>query len=303
MTEASVRQARPDDHDAVADFTAGTWADREMTDYVPAVFPEWVAGDGPDQRTVVATVDDHPVGLCQGVRLTADEAWLQGIRVDPAHRGEGHAAAMTAALHDWAAERGAVVARNMIFGWNDAALGAARHHGWEPGASARWVEPDPDGGARPALDVSEDVAAAWAHWTDSAARAWLDGLALDDEESWALSELTRRRLERMAADGRVLAVVDATARAMTVRAGIREEETEGGDTRRHVDYAVASWDDLDAGRSLLDAVRADAAEIGAETARVPIPETPGAVADAATARAPLSDEPFYVWRADLSDRS
>jgi len=308
MPEVQVRSADPADHEAVAAFTADTWAERDVSDYIPEVFPEWVDREGPTRHTVVATVADEPVGVCSGTILTDGEAWMQGIRVDPAHRSRGVGRAMTEALFDWARERGAAVARNMVFGWNDAALGSARDHGFEPATTGRWASPEPDGDATPDLPIREDVGAAWSHWTDGDARSWLRGLALDGEENWALAELTRDRLAELAGGdahpaGRVLAVVSGSTRAMTVTAGIRDRTDEEGETRRIADYAVASWADLPAARSLFDAIRTDAAARDVDGTRVCIPETPGSVADAASARAPLSDEPFYVMAADLTDRA
>lgn len=302
MTEPRVREARADDHDAVAAFTAGTWSDQGVSDYLADAFPDWVADEAPDRRTVVATLADRPVGVCSARLLTEEEAWMQGIRVDPDHRGSGIGTAMTHDLFDWAIDHGATVARNMIFGWNDAALGAARVHGYEPVTTGRWARPDPDPDAAPALPVREDAGAAWAQWTDSDARTWLSGLALDGDEDWALAELRRSRLEALADAGRVMAIVDDTTRAMTVTAGVREGTDEDGETVTVADYAVAAWDDPAAAESLFDAIRADAAARDVDGTRVLIPETTGAVMDAASAGAPLSDEPFYVTAADLTDR-
>ena len=307
MPEVQVRRAEPADHEAVAAFTAETWAEREVSDYIPEVFPEWVDREETGRRTVVATIAGEPVGVCSGTILTDGEAWMQGIRVDPAHRSRGVGRAMTEALFDWARERGAAVARNMVFGWNDAAIGTARDHGFEPATTGRWARPEPDADANPDLPVREDAGAAWSHWTDDDARAWLGGLALDGEENWALAELTRDRFEDLADSGRVLAVVDGSTRAMSVTAGVRERTDDEGGTRRIADYAVAAWTDLPAARSLFDTIRADAAgrDVDGQDidgTRVCIPETPGSVADAASARAPLSDQPFYVMAADLTDR-
>ncbi|MEF8775731.1 MAG: GNAT family N-acetyltransferase [Haloarculaceae archaeon] len=303
MGEVTVRRAEPADQDAVAAFTADTWAERDVSDYIPEVFSEWVAEAGADRRTVVATVGEEPIGVCSGTILTDGEAWMQGIRVDPDHRRSGVGQAMTDDLFDWARERGASVARNMVFGWNDAALGTARIHGFEPATTGRWARPEPDGGADPTLPMREEAAAAWSHWTDSDARAWLAGLALDGEEAWALAELRRDRFLDLADKGRVIAVVDGTTRAMTVTAGRREGTDDDGDSVTVADYAVASWDDLAAARSLFEAIRADAAARDVDGTRVLVPETPAFVTDAASTRAPLSDRPFYVMAADLTDRS
>ncbi len=301
MSEPTVRQARADDRDAVAAFTADTWAEQDVSDYIPDAFAEWVDAEGPDRHTVVATLEDRPVGVCSATMLTDEEAWMQGIRVAPDHRGSGVGRAMTQHLFDWAVDRGASTARNMIFGWNDEALSAARRHGFERATTCRWARPEPDADAEPDLPVRQDAAAAWTCWTDSDARSWLAGLALDGDEDWALAELTRGRLDALVADGRALAVVDGTARAMTVTAGVREGTEEDGTRVRVADYAVAAWSDPAAAASLVDAIRADAADRSVDGTRVPIPETPGAVTDAAAAGAPLSEHPFYVTAADLTD--
>lgn len=290
----TVRPARPDDHDAVSAFTDDTWPERDVGDYIPDVFPEWVAGDGPDQRTVVAEVEGTVAGLCQARLLSADEAWLQGMRVHPDHRGEGHGAALVDGLFEWCVDRGATVARNMVFGWNTAGLGQSRAVGFEPVTSCRWARPEP-ATVQPDLAVVERVDTAWRFWTDSDARHALRGLALATGEAWALSDLDRERLGSIADAGRVLTVLDGRARGMAARLGTRETD---GETV--ADYAVGAWADLAAARSLFDAIRADAAAVGADATRVCIPETARFVSDAAAARVALSDEPVYVFAADLT---
>jgi GNAT superfamily N-acetyltransferase len=292
-----VRQARADDHDAVAAFTESTWSDHDVGDYIADVFPEWVASDGEDQRTVVATVEDTPVGVCQAVRLTDDEAWLQGIRVHPDHRGAGHGKAMVADLCSWCHERGATVARSLVFGWNAAGMGQSRAVGFDPATTCRFIELAPD--EDPPVDgtVVDDTAVAWRFWTHSDAREHLSGLARASEQAWALSELSRARLEAMAANGRALALVDGGTRAMSARAGTRERD---GETV--AEYAVGAWTDTAAAQRLLGAVQTDAAACGADAARVLVPDTPRFVSDAATARCRLRDSTEYIFAADLTGR-
>jgi len=292
-----VRQARPEDHDAVAAFSADTWADREFEDYVPEAFPEWVETDGPGQHTVVATVEGEAVGVAQATVLTDAEAWLQGLRVHPDHRGRGHSMAMTDALLAWCRDRGVRVARNMVFDWNPAGMAQSRAAGLSPVTACRWARPEPRDIADATgtdLSVREDAQAAWRYWTGSDTREALGGLGLADEETWALAELTRERFEELAADGRALAVVGEDVRGMTVRRGTRERD---GETV--LDYAVVAWADADAARALFDAIRADAAGLGDRT-RVPVPATPRHVSGAALARAPLSDHSVHVFGANLS---
>lgn len=293
--DATVRQARTEDYEAVAAFTADTWDDREERDYIPEVFRDWVAGDGPDQRTVVADVDGDVAGLCQAIVLTDHEAWLQGMRVDPDYRQAGLGLRLVGHLFEWADERGATVARNMVFSWNDAGLGQSLAAGFEPTTSFRWAEPAPREGS-PGLTVDNDPAAAWSYWTASDARTELGGLALDGGRSWALSELTREELHRLADDQRVFAVKRDGTRGMACRV-----RTDGGpDDERIAEYGVAAWDDTDAADALVTAIRADAAELDADAVRMLISETPRHVAEAAFVRANTSDWPTFVTSADLT---
>jgi GNAT superfamily N-acetyltransferase len=331
MTTATVRRARRGDRDAVDAFTRDTWPDRDVADYLPRVFPEWVDADGRTRRTVVADAGDDPpttdlVGVASGVLLSDWEAWAQGLRVAPDRRGEGHAVALTRALFAWALDRGASVMRNMVFSWNAPSLGLSRAAGFEACTEFRWATPAPDPAADPALDVTADPDAGWAFWSGCDARAHLRGLALDAAESWALSELTRDRLGAAAADGRLLTVRDGGVRALSLRNRTYERETgdgggggdadgdcdaaggggddaSDGETETWVEYAVGAWADADAAAALFDAVARDAASVGADRTRVLIPESAAWVTDAAAARAGVSDQPDFVFQADLTGAS
>jgi GNAT superfamily N-acetyltransferase len=294
--DVTVRQARHEDTDAVTAFAEQVWDDRpETVDYIPDVFGSWVESDGPDQRTVVAEVDGTAAGCCQAVCLTDHEAWLQGMRVDPAHRGEGLGLAMVEDLLAWARERGATVARNMVFSWNDAGLGQSVAAGFDPVTSFRFAHPAPRDVAVPAR-VTADPSAAWDYWTASDGRTHLSGLALDRSQAWALSELTRPDLFELVTEERVFAVTDDGTRGMACRIGT----TTDGDGTALAEYAVGAWADREAAAALFDAIRADAADLGVERTRVLVPETPRHVAETAAVRAQLADWPDFVLAADLS---
>jgi GNAT superfamily N-acetyltransferase len=300
MTEPTVRQARQDDHAAVAAFTSETWSDRDQDDYIAAVFEDWVASDGPDQRTVVVDTGEDLGGICQVVLLTDHEAWFQGMRVNPRYRGAGFGRTMMGDLFAWARQRGATVGRAMVFSWNDAGFGITRAAGFDAGIEARWAEPDPDESATGPADYSivDDPDAAWSCWHRSDACHRLGGLGVDPEESWALSEVTRERLHRLADDQRVIAVQDDDGtRAMAAR--VRTWDRHDTDESWAV-YGASTWDSLDAARSLFAAIARDAATLGVDHTRVLIPETPGAVSDAAVGRAGISDDPVFVMEADLT---
>ena len=296
-----VRQARAGDVDAVAAFTRDTWDDREnASDYMPTAFPQWVETDGPRQRTFVLDVDDGDdvAGLLQCVLLSDREAWAQGMRVNPAYRGEGLSPRLSRAAFRWAHERGAKVCRNMVFSWNVAGLGQSRAVGFGPATEFRYATPEPDAEADPAMAVGSDPDAAWTFWTDSDTRSALGGLAMDFSESWAVSALTDDELVRAADDGRLLTVSDGGTRGFAVRAYTSDSE-EG---RRAV-YAVGAWADPAACRAVIDAVRRDAASVAADDVRLFVPEGVRWISDVAAARCPVSDEPDFVMAADLTDEA
>lgn len=295
--DVRTRQARRGDRAAVVAFTEDTWPERGG-DYIPRVFDEWVETDGPDQRTFVATVEERPVGICQSVMLSDHEAWAQGMRVDPDYRGADISPSLSHAVFEWAAERGASVCRNMVFSWNAAGLGQSRAVGFEPVTEFRWLTPEPDAAATHDLGVRRDPAAVWSAFRGSDAARHLRGLGLDLQESWALAEVTVDRLA--ASDSAFALVADGRRRAMTYRTRTFEREPDDGEPETCAEYGVAAWADHEALEALSAAIATDAAEAGAERARVLVPETPRHVSDAAYARVPFDDEPDFVLERDLT---
>ena len=300
--EFTVRQARADDEEAVVSFTRNTWGDRHG-DYIPEVFGRWVETDGPDQRTFVVDVDDGAdvAGIAQGVMLSDTEGWAQGMRINPDYRGQGLSPSLSEAMFRWTREQGAAVCRNMVFSWNVAGLGQSRAVGFEPATEFRWAQPEPDPDATPGLDVTTDPAAAWAWWSASDARTHLRGLAMDANESWAVSELRREQLREAADDDRLFVANDGGTRGFSYRAYDYERHTDDGGTESWGIYGVGAWETTDAARAVLRAVARDAGERGYDNTRVLIPERAGPVSDVAAARMGVSDEPDFVLSADLTD--
>lgn len=85
-----LRDARPADKRAVLAFTRRTWGD--YGDFVPRVWGAWIA----DRcgRLIVAELDGVPVGMAKITDFGKGEIWLEGLRVDPKHRGKGIARAI-----------------------------------------------------------------------------------------------------------------------------------------------------------------------------------------------------------------
>jgi GNAT superfamily N-acetyltransferase len=298
--ELTVRHATREDHAAVVTLTEDTWSDRGG-DYLADVFPQWVADDGDGQRTFVAEAEgvDGVVGVVQAVALSEWEAWFQGMRVDPDHRGLGVSAALNDACLGWARDRGAAVGRLMVFSWNVAGLAASRANGFEPVTEFRWARPDPDPAATGAAGppaVREAPGGAHACWTSSDAHDHLGGLGMDPDESWAVSRIERDRWH----DADAVVAVGDPVHGAAYRSRTWERDGEDG-TERWAEYGVGAWRDVDACRNLLAAVARDAAEAGADRTRLLIPETARHVSDVARAGCAVSDEPDFVLAAALGD--
>jgi GNAT superfamily N-acetyltransferase len=292
-----LRGARSEDHEAIAAFTRETWPERDGGDYIPDIYPEWIEGEG--KSTLVVDAGKEIAGIVQCVLLSEDEAWCQGMRVNPAYRGTDVSKQLSYGAFDWAREQGALVARNMVFSWNSPGLGQSRSVGFEPTTEFRFAHPEPDPDAEPELDVVSGAVAAWRAWTESDTRTQLRGLALDMDESWAMSELTRADMNRAADETRVFAIRENGLRGMAYRTREYDREREG-ETEHWAEYGVGSWSDLPAARTLFTAVARDAAEIDAKKTRVLIPESARTVSDAAYTRTAISDEPDFVLSADLT---
>ncbi len=106
MPHIEIRPARSEDREAVLAFCVETW---EWGDYIEHVWDEWL--QDPQGKLFVATVDGQPVGVAHIRMLNKTEAWLEGMRVDPAFRRHGIAAALFDMQLAEAIRRGASIAR------------------------------------------------------------------------------------------------------------------------------------------------------------------------------------------------
>jgi len=294
----TVRQARESDHEAVTAFTADTW-DRYDGDYIPDVFLDWVDSDDETQRTLVATLEETPVGIVRAVLLSEHEAWFQGMRVDPTHRDAGIGRNLAHASFDWARDQGATIGRNMVFSWNAQGLGLSRAAGFEPEMEFRWAHPDPDPDAEPEADVHADRNAAWSYWQRTPERDSLRGLGLHMGESWAVSEVTPSRLATARDDQALIVLDDGGTVGMTYRVRVYDREREGRE-ETWAEYGAAAWDDEAACGDLMAAIARDAASVDADFVRVLIPETPRSVSDVSLHRVEISEDPDFVMAVDLS---
>lgn len=122
MENTAIRLARAEDRDAVLAFCVNTW---EWGDYIEYVWDEWL--HDLQGAMFVATVDEQPVGLAHMRMVSANEAWLEGMRVDPDFRHRGLSRALSEAMMTEAMNRGATTARLATESTNIASITLAEH--------------------------------------------------------------------------------------------------------------------------------------------------------------------------------
>jgi len=165
-----IRRAVPEDRGAIVAFCRSTWG-AEQSDYIERVIDDWLTRE--DGALAVAAIDARAVACAHVRLLSPHEAFVAGMRVDPAHRRAGLALGLTDYCLRYAADHGRSTAR-VIIGWNNAAaLGAIARAGFRRVSSMtlweRAVEPGapaPAGGAgdghpRPSRPVGALWAVGW----------------------------------------------------------------------------------------------------------------------------------------------
>lgn len=131
--DVEVRHAHPEDREDVLGFTSETW---DGWDYIPDVWNDWIEeGDllvGVDRET-----DDRPVGVLHLLEVSEDEAWIEGLRVDPDYRREGVATRLIEVAVEKARDGSKEAVRCMVFGSNDEGIELFEDLGYGRVASLR----------------------------------------------------------------------------------------------------------------------------------------------------------------------
>lgn len=130
-----VREAKPEDKEAVLSFCRKTW---DWGDYIPEVWDKWIKD--PAGKIFVGVVDGKPVGITNVTIVKEGEAWLRGARTHPDYRRRGVITAITYKCLEFAAERGAKVARLVTESTNIPAQKALEKLGFKPVARFVWWE-------------------------------------------------------------------------------------------------------------------------------------------------------------------
>ena len=260
-----VRPARPEDRDAVLAFCAHTWDDG---DYIEYVWDDWL--DDARGVLLVGLLDGTPVGINHLRMVSDDEAWLEGMRVDPAYRRAGFGGILTSRAMVAGRERGAAVARLFTSSDNIASQGMIARFGFVRVAEmVRYRGPTlpPDDTAqlapltRPGPDDFERI---WGWLVQSNLAPLTGGLEYVD---WQARALTEPLLRGYLAAGQVRLIeewdaIQALAIPMARASGERETPTLDV---RYIDGLAESI-----GRMAL-ALRAEAAAAGCERVELWLP--------------------------------
>jgi GNAT superfamily N-acetyltransferase len=233
-----VRLARPEDKNAILPFATTTWGG---WDYIPDVWDDWlVARDG---LVLVATVGrppdgdsardaegaglevGQPIAMTRVTMLSPDEAWLEGIRVDPRVRGLGVATDLQVAELHWIRAHGARMVRYIT---HESNLGSqrlgARHGLLEVGrwrAHGRHAGHGDDGSPEAALELETTLGRlgrgrpdAWERIAEEPMLA--AGGGLYEYRPWAFQELTEARFRAHAERGEVTTITKGDAWAAII---------------------------------------------------------------------------------------
>lgn len=125
--DVEVRPARAEDKAAVLAFCEQTWEHQE--DYIYRVWDKWLADER--GRIFVAVVDGLPVAMQRVVLMSDDEAWWEGLRVDPNYRGRGLVSVLRSPMEQYLLTQNIRVLRSCLSSDNTIMKGIMARRGYE----------------------------------------------------------------------------------------------------------------------------------------------------------------------------
>jgi len=189
------RPVRLDDKPRVLEFTARTWDDG---DYITDVFDEWLAD--PTGRFTAIELDGQVVAIGKLTDLGEGELWLEGLRVDPAHRRKGIGEALHNYHVDLAKRLGGDVLRYATGEDNVVSKLFGERTGFRHMSDYRWNVADASIDFRQPEKLMPDDWLALRPWLDSSLMRSAHGLYQD---AWKWSALSEARLKAHLETGHV----------------------------------------------------------------------------------------------------
>lgn len=201
------RNARAEDKPEVLAFTAHTW---ESGDYIDAVFDDWLA----DKNGLFLVTESEETGRIAAIdkmtMLSPTEAWFEGLRVHPDHRGRGLASRLQRYMIGEAARLGAQSIRLLTLISNRPIHLAAYRDGFHLKCVVRYwkweVTPPENGDAYRLRFATTEEAAHLYEWWRRAAAFRTAGLV---HGNWSFAETSAERWEAAAHDHCLFVKADA----------------------------------------------------------------------------------------------
>lgn len=240
---------------------AHTW---EWGDYIPEVWDTWLA----DERAVlqVGEMDGQVVAVNRLVFHSPEQAWFEGMRVDPERRRQG--IGWQFMEHDlaYAQEHGAKVVRLATSSSNTAVHTMVARVGMVRVGAGQLLlaEAMPDG-PLPAILGPEQAAQVEAFLQRSPVLAHMHGLY---DCGWAWRSLSTERVADMLATGQMAALL-TPEEELTALAAVSIDPEGGG---MWVGYADAAAGQPEAVTALAAALRAQAARVGIPQVEAMLPD-------------------------------
>jgi len=256
-----IRPARPDDRPAVERICAHTW---EWGDYIPEVWDDWLA----DERAVlqIGEIDGQVVAVNRIVFHSSDQAWFEGMRVDPERRRQG--IAWQFMEHDLALarERGAKVVRLATGDFNTPVHAMVARVGMALiGSEALLAAEATPNGPAPAILGPERSAQVMAFLQHSPALAHMHGLY---DCGWAWQTLSAERVTEMLAAGQMVALLTPKEELAALAVVFFEPEWD----RMWIGYVDAAPGQPEAAMAIAAALRAHAARLGSPKIEAMLPD-------------------------------
>jgi ribosomal protein S18 acetylase RimI-like enzyme len=292
----TVRPAHPADRDLVLALCTRIWGEH---DYIEWVWDDWLRDAA--GVLLVATLDGRPVGIVHLRMMSDEEAWIEGVRVDPDLRRQGIGRTLVSRAMVAGRERGASVVR-LFTDWDNLAAQQlfARFGFVRVAELVRYRGPALDAGepvpAERGLSVpsEQDFERIWS-WLEQSNLAPLNGgLEMD---SWAARAVTEPVLRAHLAAGHVRLLEEwGTIQALAVVVPVPEE----GDQAPYLEVRYLDGAAGGIGRLAL-ALRAEAREQGLAQVKLWLPDLlilQDAMAGAGYVR-PHTDDALWVYARTL----
>lgn len=237
---------------------AHTWDDG---DYIPYVWDEWLAD--PQGVMIAGDLGGHMVALARINLHAPGQAWLEGMRVDPAYRGRGIGWRFLQYCLDYARQHGMRVARLATASGNTTVHHQAERAGMgRVGAYAHWYAEPLSGGDGPSLLRLEDQGRVEAFVRNSPVLAFGHGLV---GLGWSFQDLTPAVVLDLLRQGG-FAALEKPDGGLAALATFRYDAEEQLLRMGFVDGEPAAVTELAL------ALRRHGSRLGAQTVRIAVPE-------------------------------